>query len=909
MIRLFQPDLWMTASDDNCICSVTADDNQVFLHSYKLNKKANPCLIWHCEDVFPNEYCHYKKRTNFKKNPAVLDFTCNARPFKIIGVINGEEVDLSSKTTVIYDRFQVKLDVINVEQIKIVFDDNCPDTINVVIHNEDFLGEHNINRDGISIGECLNLNTFRNYTPQRLCRDLQKLGFNSKCSFKLDQSCFNLILENDVKYCETPVTLNRPVEKWLRNIKSEMFKIFVSKFIIEASNNLHLKTNMQKFDIDKNTFLTSDLYHDNQFLDYNYIEQLNDIFDVGYYFCYNFYYDKYYDGDKYTLYYPVIESDFNTTTEKYDRLWSDENAYNNSISERIMELVDNYYQALKDEVFAGKLSDNVYFSTKIDVRNSFFDQTRNAELVDKKNYSMFNFENNCYDDCKLYVEFPSKDVLGVVTVYIDNQSFQADVVNGVAAIKLSGVNGGVHKATISFKSRDESKYYSRKWTNVAIQITQTNNYTPYIVPLICLTHEMKVNVVNEDIKNSLVLTVNGESYVGKQEGNIVTFTIPELKQLEDKGTYLVVNLSYDIINERVILTINDETFIGTVVEDDIIFDTPASLGDYEEVKVRINDAGVIILYLDGEAYPGDLEEDGSNTIVIPEPKQYKCKLHYSGDSVYDEIIFEKSLNYIDDSVKIYSDLILNKRDDEAISNVYHIDACTIPIKQIANTGLVSDVFFYIDDVDDYYKTGDFLYNCRALLNQSVSHSHGIFNIIKEKWDIYKSLFKISGNNLNFKLINNFDDFLDWNLVIQDFIVPLGYYIHGDNIYFHYAGDDNVVYETKKNLIVKEKGVIVENPQIGIPAYIVGVGAFGSELLCGNVIDNIFTALQMAGVDETILIVDFDGVENVSDQFCEAYYKFLLNTKSKVITLNMDIDVSNIFASFIYDSIEVQELSE
>ena len=822
MIRLFQPDLWTTESDDNCICSVTADDNYVFLHSHKLRDLAEPCLIWNCEDIFPSDYCHYKKKTNFIDNSSFLTFSLDKSitPKILIFYDNDKSTDakiIEQSQVGQYIKYKIELYGRNINSVKIILPHDIDDTISVKIYNSEYLCDENVDRDKFSVGEVLDLNQFCNYTPKRLIRELTKLGFNGKSSFKLSKKSFILLADEDRLYCQTPVTLNIPTEKWLKDIHQESSQNHIISIIIEASNNLPLIDNMQIFDASKKLKIASALYHDNSFCDYEYINQLNNIFN-SYHFCYNFYFDKYYSDGKYTFFYPVTDADYDEDTQGYKRLWSDENAYNNEIGDRIRGLVEDYFNVL-----ASKLSNNVILSTKINVDNSFFNHTRDVSLVDVKNYSMFNFENNCYNDCKFYVELPS-DALGTVSVGIDDQIFNADVINGVATVRLSGVNGGLHNALVSFESRDEKKYASKKWV-VNLSFEQTSTYTPYINPLIKLSSPvMTVPVVNEDIKNSVTLSISN-SDMNK-----------------------VINGVYD--NGKINFTMPD------LIEGD-----------------------------------------------------YNCKLHFIGDSVYEEKILEKSLSYEKDDkyrVKFYSDLILNKKSSEPIAIDYKIDGCLIPVDCIANTGVISDVFFYVDSVDDYYVTGNFLYNCRALLNQSVAHSHGLFNVTKDNWSKFKSLIKISSNNLNLKLINNFYDFLDWGLIVQDFIVPVSYYISGENVYFHYAGDDNVVYESKKNLIVKDKGVIVENPQSGVPAYVITLEAFGSELLCGNIIDNIFTALQMSGIDETILIVDFDGINSVSDQFCESYFKFLLSTKNKVITINMSVDVSNIFGGFVYNEIEMQE---
>ena len=274
------------------------------------------------------------------------------------------------------------------------------------------------------------------------------------------------------------------------------------------------------------------------------------------------------------------------------------------------------------------------------------------------------------------------------------------------------------------------------------------------------------------------------------------------------------------------------------------------------------------------------------------------------------MVLQKNLTVVhsDIDIEVYSDLFFNKKDIPSRPIVRYIDSCLIPKNQIKKNH-VSEIFFTIKDFgkdEDIYKISNFLYNCRIVLNKSVEHSHGLFNVSRENWSDYRKLIKLSGNNLNFKFIENFYDFLYLQLKVQNFITPVSYFIYGDNIYFHYEGSDDVIYKTKKNLIIKNEGIVVKNPQTDIPAYVVNLNVYGEELLCGNIIENLTAMLKLHDIDDVVLIIDFDGVNEISEHFCESYFKFLLESKCKITTLNMGLDVSNIFASYVYDVISVQE---
>lgn len=131
------------------------------------------------------------------------------------------------------------------------------------------------------------------------------------------------------------------------------------------------------------------------------------------------------------------------------------------------------------------------------------------------------------------------------------------------------------------------------------------------------------------------------------------------------------------------------------------------------------------------------------------------------------------------------------------------------------------------------------------------------------------------------------------------ITPLKYVLDNEFIYFQYLEGDNIIYKGKKNIFVKNSGLTISNPQSEIPAYLINMVDFGENLLCGNVINNILVILSQNNIDGVILLIDFEGVLSVSENFVNAYTKYLLETKNKVITINQNTDVSNAFGAYTY----------
>ena len=89
MIKIFQPDLWVTESNDDCICSVTSKGDEVFLHFYPTNNDARPSIVWNCIDIFPNSYCKYTSKQFFD----------NDLKFETEAPVNGIILELSQQET------------------------------------------------------------------------------------------------------------------------------------------------------------------------------------------------------------------------------------------------------------------------------------------------------------------------------------------------------------------------------------------------------------------------------------------------------------------------------------------------------------------------------------------------------------------------------------------------------------------------------------------------------------------------------------------------------------------------------------------------------------------------------------------------------------------------------------------
>ena len=80
-------------------------------------------------------------------------------------------------------------------------------------------------------------------------------------------------------------------------------------------------------------------------------------------------------------------------------------------------------------------------------------------------------------------------------------------------------------------------------------------------------------------------------------------------------------------------------------------------------------------------------------------------------------------------------------------------------------------------------------------------------------------------------------------------------------------------------------------------------------MCGHIIDNIIGYLKNAELENIFLIIDFQDVVEISESFSEQYIKFLLSTKSKVISINQNTNINNAISQYIESIIDIQEVTQ
>lgn len=123
----------------------------------------------------------------------------------------------------------------------------------------------------------------------------------------------------------------------------------------------------------------------------------------------------------------------------------------------------------------------------------------------------------------------------------------------------------------------------------------------------------------------------------------------------------------------------------------------------------------------------------------------------------------------------------------------------------------------------------------------------------------------------------------------------------NNIIFT-AGVEEMVYKTDINSFVENTGITIQNISFPLYGYYVRLSDFSTTFVCGNILENLFIELKKNDIENSLIVVDFKGVEELSNSFYQSYTKILLETSNKIITINMNTGLSNEFSSFIISNI-------
>lgn len=136
------------------------------------------------------------------------------------------------------------------------------------------------------------------------------------------------------------------------------------------------------------------------------------------------------------------------------------------------------------------------------------------------------------------------------------------------------------------------------------------------------------------------------------------------------------------------------------------------------------------------------------------------------------------------------------------------------------------------------------------------------------------------------------------------MIPVKVVIKNNDIIFR-TGDDKMVYKSDINSFVENSGVTIANlvfPITSSKVYYLPLGQLGETFTCGNLFSNILLKFDKEEDKNRLIVIDFQDVAEVSEPFLKTYTKFLLESKDKIITINMNTAISNEFSSFVLSNI-------
>lgn len=144
------------------------------------------------------------------------------------------------------------------------------------------------------------------------------------------------------------------------------------------------------------------------------------------------------------------------------------------------------------------------------------------------------------------------------------------------------------------------------------------------------------------------------------------------------------------------------------------------------------------------------------------------------------------------------------------------------------------------------------------------------------------------------------------------MIPVKVSVNKNQIVFR-TGDDKVVYETDVNTFLENTGITVKNVRIPFSSeriFYIPLVDLGETLNCGRSFENAIFELEREEYSG-LLIIDFSDITEVSQQFFKKYTQFLLETSNKVITINMNTEISTAFSLYISSNLlkKVEEEEE
>ncbi len=311
----------------------------------------------------------------------------------------------------------------------------------------------------------------------------------------------------------------------------------------------------------------------------------------------------------------------------------------------------NFTEIIKNGIATFNLSNltvgNYTMNVTYNGDNNYKSVSKEQDLeVVKANIAKFEVEtlNNTYGNTTIKVTVP-KDATGIITIKADNETYEKEIANGSAIIKLANLTAGNHTLNITYSGDDN---YNSKNTTEKLEVVKSSiNSTDMVIEVLNNTYQnVTVEIIlPNDVTGNVTIKVNGNEYKGNISNGSAIIKLKEIPvgKYTMNVTYNGDN-NYNTISKNVDLEIVKSELNPEDVKVEIINNTSGNI----TIKVTVpdNETGNITVKIGDKSYNGTVE-NGSAIIKIPNVNSgnYTANVTFEGNN-YNPISEEIQLEII-----------------------------------------------------------------------------------------------------------------------------------------------------------------------------------------------------------------------------------------------------------------------
>ena len=225
------------------------------------------------------------------------------------------------------------------------------------------------------------------------------------------------------------------------------------------------------------------------------------------------------------------------------------------------------------------------------------------------------------------------DAGGNVTVVVDNETYTAPVIDGVARVTLINTTPGIHNITVIYSGDDE--YHSQTKNATVVIPKDTASIQTNVSDINVGDNEIVTVTLPDDATGNVTLEVDGKTYTVPVKDGKAVFTVPGLtagdKTIaityggDDRYVGNFTTAKFSVSKSQAPGNIKVSSKDITVGDDEVITVTGLPKDATGKVLVEINGVGYYSTVINGVA-----------RVVVPELRAgtYTAKVRYEGDDKY-----------------------------------------------------------------------------------------------------------------------------------------------------------------------------------------------------------------------------------------------------------------------------------